>query len=117
MPRTIFLAYDTKGRFHAGDYVLHDNRSSYLLMAGSDPNLRSSGAHALATWESIKFAANTSKVFDFEGSMSEPIERYFRSFGAVQKPYFKIEKYNSLLVKAGYCIKNSNLLQHVRKIF
>jgi len=31
-------------------------------------------------------------VFDFEGSMIEPVERFFRSFGAQRVPYFGITK-------------------------
>ncbi|KZZ15518.1 hypothetical protein A3751_17170 [Oleiphilus sp. HI0080] len=41
-------------------------------------------------WEAIKFASTVTKRFDFEGSMIEPIERFFRGFGAMQKPYFQI---------------------------
>ncbi len=33
------------------------------------------------------------------------IEKYFRSFGAVQKPYFTIEKINSKLLKLRNIIK------------
>jgi lipid II:glycine glycyltransferase (peptidoglycan interpeptide bridge formation enzyme) len=115
--RKIFLAYDREGRVHGGTYLLYDKRSAYYLMGGSDPRLRSSGANVLSMWESIKFAATASQVFDFEGSMSEPIERFFRSFGAVQKPYFKITKYNSLLIKAAYNLKNVNFSHPLRKIF
>ena len=43
-------------------------------------------------WEAIKHAvAQGSEVFDFEGSMIEPIEGAFRSFGARQVPYFAVQ--------------------------
>jgi hypothetical protein len=48
-------------------------------------------------FESIKFALKNNKKFDFEGSMIENIERYFRSFGSIQKSYFRISKINSKL--------------------
>ena len=41
-------------------------------------------------WHAIQFAATVSRVVDFEGSMMEPVERFFRGFGAVQTPYFAI---------------------------
>jgi phosphatidate phosphatase APP1 len=40
------------------------------------------------------------EVFDFEGSMIEPIERFFRGFGAVQTPYFHVSRSSSKLFKA-----------------
>ena len=73
-------------------YIVWDANSAYYLLGGSDPNFRSSGANSLLLWEAIKFASGVTKRFDFEGSMIEPIERYFRGFGATQKPYLSISK-------------------------
>jgi hypothetical protein len=99
--RKILFAEDAKGRIHAAGYFVWDTNSAYYLMSGIDPDLHSSGAMSLLIWEAIKFAATVTKKFDFEGSMVEPIERFFRSFGAVQKPYFQISKVNSLILKVG----------------
>ena len=66
--------------------------SAYYLMGGRNPKLRSSGATSLCMWEAIQFSASVTKSFDFEGSMNEPVERFFRAFGAVQTPYFSIKK-------------------------
>jgi hypothetical protein len=33
-----------------------------------------------------------SRVFDFEGSMLEPIEHFVRAFGGRQTPYFSVSK-------------------------
>jgi hypothetical protein len=46
------------------------------------------------------------KTFDFEESMIESIEKYFRSFGAIQKPYYNISKTNSKLIKIKNCIRD-----------
>jgi len=59
----------------------------------------------LIQYESIKFALENNKQFDFEGSMLESIEKYFRSFGAVQKPYFQITKINSKILKVRECLQ------------
>jgi lipid II:glycine glycyltransferase (peptidoglycan interpeptide bridge formation enzyme) len=102
--RRIFIAEDGQGRHHAGVYLIWDRNSAYYLMGGSDPKLRNSGANSLCIWEAIKFASTVTKQFDFEGSMIEPIERFFRAFGATQTPYFSISKTPSKLLRAGHCL-------------
>lgn len=97
--RKIFFAVDSDGKIHAANYIVWDDSSAYYLMGGSDPDLRNSGANSLCMWEAIKFASTVTKMFDFEGSMIEPVERFFRAFGARQMPYFQISKINSPLVK------------------
>ncbi|SFM05056.1 GNAT family N-acetyltransferase [Pelosinus propionicus] len=92
--RKIFYAQDEQGRIHAAIYIIWDEQSAYYLMGGGHPELRSSGATSLLLWKAIQFAATVTKKFDFEGSMIEPVERFFRAFGAVQKPYFSISKAN-----------------------
>lgn len=107
--RKIFIAEDEQGRHHAGVYLIWDDNTAYYLMGGGDPDLRNSGATSLCMWEAIQFAATVTKNFDFEGSMIEPVERFFRGFGAVQTPYFSISKTNSKL------IKTYRFLQEIRK--
>ncbi len=97
--RKIFFAEDSNGRLHAAVYIIWDNLSAYYLMGGGDPEVRSSGATSLCVWEAIKFASTVASRFDFEGSMIEPIEKYFRAFGAVQTPYFRVWKFNSTYSK------------------
>ncbi|MFQ2193690.1 GNAT family N-acetyltransferase [Aeromonas jandaei] len=85
-----FIAQDNEGRNHAGVLLVWDSESAYYLMGGGDPDLRNSGATSLCMWEAIKFASTVTKRFDFEGSMIEPVERFFRAFGAKQTPYFAL---------------------------
>jgi hypothetical protein len=90
--RKIFFAEDDSGRVHAAAYIVWDERAAYYLMGGGDPVLRTSGATSLVLWEAIKFSHQVSRCFDFEGSMIEPIERFFRAFGAHQVPYFHVSR-------------------------
>lgn len=90
--KKIFAAIDSIGNIHSAIYIVWDDRSAYYLMAGSDPKFRNSGANSLLIWEAIKFSSLVTKKFDFEGSMIEPIEKFFRAFGATQVPYFHISK-------------------------
>ncbi len=85
-----FFAVDDRQRTHAAVYIIWDHHSAYYLMGGADPELRNSGASSLLMWKAIKFASDKTQCFDFEGSMIESIERFFRGFGARQKRYFRI---------------------------
>jgi hypothetical protein len=88
----IFSAEDSEGNLHGAIFVIWDEDSAYYLMGGSNPDFRGSDANSLLIWKAIQYSSEVTKKFDFEGSMIEPIERFFRSFGAVQKPYFNISK-------------------------
>ncbi|MNF11290.1 hypothetical protein D3C80_2124830 [compost metagenome] len=54
----------------------------------------------------IEFVADKTCKFDFEGSMSEPVERSFRQYGAVQIPYFAVSKTPSRLLKTYLFLKD-----------
>jgi hypothetical protein len=103
--RRIFLAADGAGRVHAGVYLVWDSTRAYYLMGGGDPNLRNSGATSLALWEAIRFARTVAPVFDFEGSMMEPVERFIRGFGATQVPYLRVWRAPGRLTAAALGIR------------
>jgi hypothetical protein len=109
--RKIFIAVDAAGLPHAGVYIVWDAHSTYALMSGSDTALRASGAASLCFWAAIRHAVRTTGRFDFGGSMMKPVERFFRSFGAQQVPYFCISKTPSLLLRM-----RSGLLKELRAI-
>jgi lipid II:glycine glycyltransferase (peptidoglycan interpeptide bridge formation enzyme) len=88
--RRIFFAEDAEGKIHAAIYIVWDENSAYYLLGGGDPELRSSGATSWLMWEAIQFASKVTKKFDFEGSMIESIEQFFRAFGAKQTPYLRV---------------------------
>lgn len=95
--RRVTLAVDEKKRCHAFLYAVWDSRATYYIIGGGDPKLRNSGAMSLLMWDAIKFAATKSQIFDFEGSMIKPIERFFRGFGGTQVPYLFVSKTNKVL--------------------
>ncbi len=92
--RKILVAVDSQGRAHAATFFAYSKAETTYLLSGADPDLRSSGANSLIIWEGIRFAREVSREFDFAGSMIEPIERYFRRFGARQVPYLQVTKVN-----------------------
>ncbi|MCT7560534.1 GNAT family N-acetyltransferase [Aliarcobacter butzleri] len=83
----------------AANFLVYDDNTVYYLMGGINAEKRDLGAMDAIQFESIKFALENGKRFDFEGSMIESIEKYFRSFGAVQTPYYSIKKTNSNILK------------------
>jgi lipid II:glycine glycyltransferase (peptidoglycan interpeptide bridge formation enzyme) len=104
--RKIIIISDGLGRNHAGIYLVWNEYCAYYLMGGGDAELRNSGATSLALWESIKFASTKTNVFDFEGSMVQSIEKYFRAFGGDLTPFFQISKANSSIIMMGITLKN-----------
>jgi hypothetical protein len=92
--RRIFFAEDGQGRIHAALYLVWNENSAYYLMGGNDPSLRNSDAMSLLVWEALQFAASVTEKFDFEGSVIEPVERFFRSFGGTLRPYFRITRFS-----------------------
>lgn len=83
----------------ASAFFVYDKNSVYYLMGGINPNFKDMGGMDAVLYEAIKFAIESNRIFDFEGSMVESIEKYFRTFGAKQKPMMQISKTNSKLLK------------------
>ncbi len=101
--KMLFAKYS--GETIAANFLVYDDKSVYYLMGGIDPEKRDLGGMDVVMFESIKFALETNRDFDFEGSMIESIEKYFRSFGGIQKPYFQIKKVNSMILRLKNCLK------------
>lgn len=95
----LFFAEDDLNQVHSALFIVWDNETAYYIASGSDPDLRNSGATSLLYWEAIRFASTKTKSVDFSGSMVKRIEKFLRSFGAVQVPYFEISKTSSKILK------------------
>lgn len=93
----VLIGEDRGGRVHTAALLVWDQEACYYLLGGADPSLRNSGAGALLLWSGIQMARRRVNCFDFEGSMVKSIERFFRSFGARQIPYFSICRENPSL--------------------
>lgn len=79
----------------AGLFGYYQNKCIYLAGA-FEPDTTNSGAMSLMMWTAIREAASHDRLlFDFEGSMIENVERFFRKFGAYPVRYPEII-YNNL---------------------
>jgi lipid II:glycine glycyltransferase (peptidoglycan interpeptide bridge formation enzyme) len=77
----------------ACSFCVYDRKTAYYITGGFDYENRHHGAGVMAMWESIKYAKHLGlKYFDFEGSMSPKIEKYFRGFGGDLTPCYQINK-------------------------
>ncbi len=101
----IARAKDKEGHAHAAILVVWDKNSSWELISAIHPDFRASGASTLVVWEAMKYVANKTKVWDFEGSMIEAVDNSFRQFGANPVPYFEITKKDKLLAIIEACRK------------
>lgn len=94
-----WVAKDVDGKAIASLLLVWDDESAYYLAGAVDPDNKNTGAMSLLMWTAILFSSAVSNTFNFEGSMIEPVERFFRSFGAKQTPYFEIRKTDSKLLR------------------
>lgn len=90
--RKIYYCADEQHQIHAAAYFVWDDETVYYLMSGSNPDYRNNQSLTLLIYEGIKLASRLNRKFDFEGSMKQNIEQFFRQFGARQMPYHNIYK-------------------------
>ncbi len=75
----------------AGYFVDFEGKTTYLVGAKMPGNI-DNGAPGLILWDAIRRSFGKSQIFDFEGSMLEGVESFFRTFGGRPIPYLFIEK-------------------------
>jgi hypothetical protein len=87
---------DECGEITAVSAVTYDKRCAYLLLHGIDADGLPKGGHDFLIFKSIESVLGFSDIFDFEGSMIPSIEAFYRKFGGVFMPYYRIWKPNML---------------------
>ena len=95
----ILFAVDKENNIMATSFLVWDNYSTYYILSGIDDKFKKTGASSFLMWESILYGLEKASKFDFEGSMFERIETFFRSFGTEQRIYFEISKISSRSLK------------------
>jgi len=74
-------------------FCVHDATTAYYLFGGYDELNAHHGAGVSCMWRSILHAKEVGlQDFDFEGSMVEGVEKYFREFGGDLVPYYTVQK-------------------------
>lgn len=88
----VYLAMNQDGRDSAGVATFSDRRCAYLVLAGGDPELRSSGGGSLCILHAMSDAFLSGLDFDFEGSQIRSIEEHYRGWGPPALPFYTIAK-------------------------
>lgn len=101
----LLIARDVQGQPHAAHLIIWNSDICYNILSGGDPYYRNSGAGSLVIWNAILHAKSLSRIFDFEGSMVEPIAHFFRNFGSIQTPYFSLKHIKSRRLAALYDLR------------
>jgi hypothetical protein len=96
---SVFQAKDEKGVVAGCIMLVWDDRSAYYLAGACRPEFKTTGVMSLLLWQGISHSATVTKAFNFEGSIREPIERFFRAFGGIQTPYHEIRRTDSKVLK------------------
>lgn len=86
--------------------LVWDNQYVHIIHGATHPKFKKTNAMSLLIWEALKIADSKKLAFNFEGSMVEAVEHYFRLFNAEQTPYFNISKTNSKILKFKNFIKS-----------
>ncbi len=86
-----FLAKSLEnGQPVAGIYLVFDHQRAGLLMNGVHPEALALRGIFPVILEAIRFCSARGLTLDFEGSMDEGMEHFFRAFGARQQPYLRV---------------------------
>lgn len=100
-------AFDDNNVLYASIFLVWDTKKAYYILGARNPELNTNQAMSLILWSGIQIVSQKVKAFDFEGSMIEPIERYFRTYGAMQKRYMQVYKVRNKFFKLALCLADS----------
>ncbi len=85
----IFQVKNLDNQVLASVLIVWDREKAYFLLSGDDKKHPS--ASTVLIWEILqKMSVKGIPTFDFEGSMLEPVENFYRSFGATRQAYHLI---------------------------
>jgi len=96
------------GEVLAGSLIVQDRLSSYYVAGFYNPERKDVSGISYLLWHHIN--NNDRLIFDFEGSMIQNIEFFFRGFGATLTTHSRIWKCNSSLLKPFFKFKFKDLL-------
>lgn len=88
------------GEVQAILWQVWDEQQAYYLVGSKNPDTRDSRAMTALLWHAINHSKLMGKTaFDFEGSMDQGVEKFFRNFGGKRQLYLVLRKNDSMLWK------------------
>lgn len=100
----IFYALDDSLNLHAALFIVWDHKAAYHLIPVVNPKFYKSQAVSLLVFNAIEFLRDKTLSYDFEGSMTINVEKAYREYGALPRPFFNISKSSSKLIKRILCV-------------
>ena len=91
----VWTVYDERNSLCAGIFVLESERRHTMLFSASSEEGKEMRAMFHLINEYLIYSSNQNKIFDFEGSNSQGLQRFYSGFGADSVSY-KGLKYNGL---------------------
>lgn len=91
----VWTVYDERNSLCAGIFVVETEKRHTLLFSASSPEGKDLRAMYHLINEYLIYSSGSDKVFDFEGSNSDGLRRFYEGFGAGLNPY-KSLAYNAL---------------------
>ncbi len=89
-----------QGEVEAILWQVWDDVQAYYLVGSKNPLSNDNRAMTALIWHAIAHAASLGKTgFDFEGSMDQGVEKFFRNFGGKRQLYLVLRKNDSMLWK------------------
>ena len=94
---TIKEAVDPHGNCMAALCLARDEKAEFLILSGfREGAIR--GTTSLLIAAAVDQCLDAGRIFDFEGSMIKPIEKFYRGFGGALTPYHRI--YNGSFINS-----------------
>jgi len=105
----LLVAFDNETQIiEAGIMLVKDQKSCYYICGFFNEESKNKHPFSLLLWEAIK--TTDREIFDFEGSMIKEIESFFRTFGGVLTPHYKIWKTRNPILKFLFKLKKPEFL-------
>lgn len=92
----IYVAETHEGTPAAALLTVNDARTTYQIVSGVNWDLCDAQGGYLVLWRAIQDALSAGNAFDFEGSALRGVETYYRRWGPIAVPVWRIEKAGSL---------------------
>ena len=111
----IISIYNKENTLLATLWTVWDSEFAYNMIMTSDKKKKCSEGTTLLIWETIKYLADKTKHYDFEGSMIKGVALRNQSYGATALPYHCISKSNSLIMSAWKRYQEFKNQQNIKK--
>ena len=91
----LYVARTGDGKAVAALLTVHDKRTTYQIVSGVNPEFRDVPGAYLVLWNALADTLSAGRDFDFEGSSLRGVECFYRRWGAMAVPIWRLEKTGS----------------------